>query len=59
MTKKINIGEIKKLIRESKMEEAYRHKFVENFKDVRGQEELSEEQIDSLAEELFREIFMK
>tara|TARA_B100000424_G_C22912124_1_gene485257 strand:+ start:276 stop:449 length:174 start_codon:yes stop_codon:yes gene_type:complete len=56
---KISINEIKKLIKESKLEEAYHHKFVENFKDVREQDELSDEQIDSLAEELFREIFTK
>ena len=57
MTNKITIKEIKKLINESKLEEAYRHKFIENFKDVREQQELSDEQIDALAEELFREIF--
>ena len=57
MTNKINIKGIKKLINESKLEEAYRQKFVENFKDVREQQELSDEQIDALAEELFREIF--
>ena len=57
MTNKITIKEIKKLINESKLEEAYRLKFIENFKDVREQQELSDEQIDALAEELFREIF--
>lgn len=56
---KININGIKELIKESKLEEAYHHKFVENFKDVRAQDELSDEQVDSLAEELFREIFTK
>jgi len=59
MTKKISVDEIKELIRESKLEEAYRQKFVENFKDVREQQELTDEQIDSLAEELFKEIFTK
>lgn len=57
MTNKINIKDIKKLINESKLEEAYHQKFVENFKDVREQQELSDQQIDALAEELFREIF--
>lgn len=57
MVKKINIQEIKKLIKESKLEEEYRHRFVENFRDVREQDELSEEEIDPFAEALFKEIF--
>ena len=59
MTKKISVNQIKELIRESKLEEAYHQKFVENFKDVRGQQEVTDDQIDSLAEELFKEIFTK
>ena len=59
MTKKIDIREIKKLIRESKLEEEYRRKFVENFKDVRGQKDLSEQELDALAEAIFKEIFPK
>jgi hypothetical protein len=58
MVKKINIREIKKLIKESKLEEEYRHRFVENFRDVRERDELSEEEIDPFAEALFKEIFM-
>ena len=57
MTRKINVKEIKNLIRESKLEEAYQSHFVENFRDVRGQQELDESEIDALAEELFKQIF--
>lgn len=57
MARKINIQEIKKLIKESKLEEAYRQRFIENFRDVREQEELGDEELDALAEEIFKEIF--
>lgn len=59
MTRKIDIQEIKKLIKESKLEEEYRRKFVENFEDVREQKDLSEQELDALAEALFKEIFPK
>ena len=57
MTRKISVKEIKNLIRESKLEEAYQSHFVENFRDVREQQELDENEIDALAEELFKQIF--
>ena len=57
MANKINLKEIKQLIVETKLEEQYRQKFVENFKDVREQAELSEEEIEQLAEVFFKEIF--
>tara|TARA_Y100001938_G_C7842759_1_gene306925 strand:- start:2 stop:214 length:213 start_codon:yes stop_codon:yes gene_type:complete len=59
MKAKIDIQGLKRLIRESRMEEEYRHKFVENFKDVRNEEVLSEQELDTLAEILFKEIFSK
>ncbi len=60
MTRKIDLREIKALIKESRMEEEYRHKFVENFQDVReDQKELGEQELDALAEAFFKEIFPK
>lgn len=56
MSKKLMIEDIKKLIRETKLEEQYKEKFINNFNDVR-QATLTEEQLDAFAKMLYEEIY--
>ena len=58
MSNKATIESIKKLIRETKMEQAYEDRFIKNFVDVR-KPLITESELDSLAEIMFEEIFKK
>ena len=58
MSKKATINSIKRLIQETRMEQAYENKFVKEFTDVR-KSKITEAELDLLAQILFEETFYK